>query len=117
MDGIIAIAPYLGPDDLTDEVVAAGGLGPWGPDDPSSYEGEARFFRQLWAWLDGYADRNPRPPLFLGYGADDRFAPTNAILAAALPPPRVLVVEGGGHDWATWTPMITELAADALTAR
>lgn len=56
----------------------------------------------IWPWLNGYADAAPgRPPLYLGYGAADRFAVTNGVLAAKLPPAQVFTTEGG-HDWAPW---------------
>ncbi len=37
----------------------------------------------------------------LAYGHDDKLAASHRVLAAALPPRRVLVVPGG-HDWEPW---------------
>lgn len=57
---------------------------------------------RIWPWLDGYAGAAPgRPPLYLGYGTADRFAATDSVLAAKLPPAQVFTTEGG-HDWAPW---------------
>ncbi len=42
------------------------------------------------------------PPLYLGFGHDDRFAAAHKLLAAALPPASVDVI-AGGHEWRTWT--------------
>lgn len=62
------------------------------------YLGEAA----IWPWLDGHADAAPgHPPLYLGYGKADRFATSNGLLAAKLPPSRVFTTDGG-HDWAPW---------------
>lgn len=62
------------------------------------YLGEAA----IWPWLNGDADAAPgHPPLYLGYGTADRFATSNGLLAAKLPPSRVFTTDGG-HDWAPW---------------
>ena len=98
VDGIFAMAPYLGEEEAVEEVERAGGLLAWKPGilDPADYS------RRLWAWLQGYAPPGAtRPPLYLGYGTDDRFALSNAMLARHLPPERVLR-EPGGHDWPVW---------------
>jgi pimeloyl-ACP methyl ester carboxylesterase len=98
VDGIFAMAPYLGVDDAVEEVRAAGGLLEWTPGalDPKDYS------RNLWAWLKGYTQPGAkRPPLYLAYGTDDDFALANAMLARHLPPERVFR-EAGGHDWPVW---------------
>ena len=57
----------------------------------------------LWRWLRGYAGppAPTHPPLWLGYGEQDRFVMSNRLVADVLPPARVLTTEGG-HDWAPW---------------
>ena len=48
IDGIVAIAPFLGPARYARAVRSAGGLRAWRPPaDPDDYE-------QIWAWLQGY---------------------------------------------------------------
>jgi hypothetical protein len=42
------------------------------------------------------------PPLYLGYGQEDRFSAAHALLAGELPADAVDVI-AGGHDWRTWT--------------
>ena len=97
--GIVAIAPYLGARVQSLDVANAGGLVAWrGPLGPAS--GDAR----LWRWLQGYgqkAQRSARPPLYLGAGADDRFAFEHRLLAAVLPASHVFST-AGGHDWPAW---------------
>lgn len=96
--GIIALAPFLGPDELRAEVEGAGGLAAWQPGPIASDD----HLRPLLQWLQGYRDPAARrPPLYLGYGRDDRFARFDAMLGALLPPARVATT-AGGHDWAPW---------------
>lgn len=96
VDGVVALAPYLGPRKLEQEIAAAGGARPWQAreETPGADEPE----RALWAWL---ASGTPRLPIYLGYGRDDRFASINAMAGALLPPTRVSQVSGG-HDWPAW---------------
>jgi hypothetical protein len=101
--GMVMLGPYLGEPRVTGAVRAAGGLRDWtapaiaGSDDDPDFA--------AWRWLQGYARTPPqRPPLFLGYGQDDRFAADQALLAAALPPEHVRT-EPGGHDWPAWRPL------------
>ncbi|MDQ0591455.1 alpha/beta hydrolase [Variovorax paradoxus] len=106
--GLVAIAPYLGERTLGTDIANAGGLARWtGPlGNPPGSNPRAPNETQLWQWLRGYvgatATYGPRPPLYLGYGVDDRFAFNQRLLAAALPADRVFTTEGG-HDWPEWT--------------
>lgn len=102
VDGIVALAPYLGRRPLGAEILKAGGLRSWkapvGP--PPDDEAD----RRLWPWLQQYANPKPSrrlPPLFLGYGLSDRFAANHRLLADALPENQVFTTEGG-HDWPQW---------------
>lgn len=97
IDGLIAIAPYLGDEDVAEEIRDAGGLAVW-PCDAANGE----YTRQLFAWLRGYADPEaPRPPLFLGVGADDRYADQARLVAPLLPAGNYLEVQGA-HEWRPW---------------
>jgi len=99
IEGVLLLAPYLGSRPAVNEVIRAGGFAQWQPSDAASDDHE----RQLLAWLRGVlAAPSQGPPIYLAYGADDRFAPSIEVLAEALPAAR-LVRQGGGHDWATWT--------------
>jgi pimeloyl-ACP methyl ester carboxylesterase len=97
--GVLLLAPYLGDRDVIDEVAAAGGLARWTPPERLPRDD---YQRDLWRWLKRYTVLPaPAPPLYLGYGTDDRFARAHVQLAAVLPPGQVYRV-GGGHDWASW---------------
>jgi pimeloyl-ACP methyl ester carboxylesterase len=102
VDGIVALGPYLGKRGLVEEIRAQGGLQRWrapvGALDPADID------TIVWRWLQAYAGAAQppqRPPLFLGYGLDDRFRVSDDLLAAALPPARVFTADGG-HDWGPW---------------
>lgn len=98
IDGLFVMAPFLGRRDLPAAIAQAGGLTAW----DGQMEGADTQDLELWRWLQGYVSSTPKlPPLYLGYGDYDRFALSHRLLAAALPPERVLVTPGG-HEWAPW---------------
>jgi pimeloyl-ACP methyl ester carboxylesterase len=103
VDGIVALAPYLGRRPLGAEIHKAGGLRAWkAPEGPPPDE---EVDRKLWPWLQQYAAAKPAtelPPLYLGFGLADRFASNHRLLAEALPAGRVFTTEGG-HDWPQWS--------------
>jgi pimeloyl-ACP methyl ester carboxylesterase len=99
IDGIVILAPYLGEEEVIDEIAAAGGLRVWEAREPME-----RFdFRRVWQWLDSTArPGSGRPPIYLAYGEGDRFARANGLLADVLPPDRVITLPGR-HTWRTWS--------------
>jgi pimeloyl-ACP methyl ester carboxylesterase len=103
VDGIVALAPYLGRRPIGAEIQKAGGLRNWkAPEGPPPDE---EVDRKLWPWLQQYASPKPDetlPPLYLGFGTSDRFAANHRLLADALPAGRVFTTEGG-HDWPQWS--------------
>jgi len=103
VDGIVALAPYLGRRPLGAEIHKAGGLRAWkAPEGPPP---DQEVDRKLWPWLQQYAASKPAnglPPLYLGFGLADRFAANHRLLAEALPAGRVFTTEGG-HDWPQWS--------------
>lgn len=101
VDGIVALAPYLGRRPIGAEIHKAGGLRAWqAPEGPPPDE---EVDRKLWPWLQQYAKRaSGLPPLYLGFGLSDRFAANHRLLADALPADRVFTTEGG-HDWPQWS--------------
>lgn len=95
--GLVALAPYLGPPELVTEIAAAGGAAGWqrsghrlGPD---------ALERQVWDWLA--EPPASAPPIWLGYGNDDRFVAAHRLLRERLPTGHSDSVPGG-HDWAPW---------------
>jgi hypothetical protein len=84
-------------------VSAAGGLRTWRPPAPPARED---YQRALWYGLRRQLDPAARPPVFLGFGTDDRFVAACELLAAALPPERVFRAPGG-HEWEPWRALLT----------
>lgn len=95
--GVLALAPYLGRRQLQKEIIDAGGPANWRrqtfPREPDDLE------REMWESLA--APPPGQPPVWLGYGRDDRFADAHRLLAGVLPAGRVTDVPGG-HDWPPW---------------
>ncbi|MDP9605195.1 alpha/beta hydrolase-fold protein [Variovorax sp. NFACC27] len=102
VDGIVALAPYLGRRVLGAEIKKAGGLRAWQA--PTGPQPDEEPDRKLWPFFQQYLEAKPSknlPPLYLGFGLEDRFASNHKLLADALPPGRVFTTEGG-HDWPQW---------------
>jgi pimeloyl-ACP methyl ester carboxylesterase len=98
IEGVILLAPFLGARGTIAEVVRAGGLARWQPGAIKPDDDE----RRLLAWIKAYQPAaSELPKIYLGYGADDRFAAAGKMLAERLPAAQVVTIPGG-HDWATW---------------
>lgn len=96
VDGIVALAPYLGERSLMQELNAAGGPARWAVSAHPQAEDDLE--REIWTWL---ATRPTPVPVYLGAGASDRFADAHRLLATLLPPDRASSAPGG-HDWPVW---------------
>lgn len=101
IDGVLALAPYLGPRRVTQQVDNAGGPRAWraaglDADDP---EDSDELGRELWRSFA--APESVLPPVHLGYGLGDRFASAHRRFAELLPPHCVSTAPGG-HDWPAW---------------
>lgn len=99
VDGVLAIAPFLGDDDVIEEIERAGGLARWktfGKAKPGDYQ------RELWLWLGRCLPRaSGCPRIYLGFGQSDRFVRAHRLLASELPAEQVVQVPGG-HAWTPW---------------
>jgi pimeloyl-ACP methyl ester carboxylesterase len=96
LDGLCLLAPYLGSRILTAEIAQAQGLAAWQPGELAETDEE----RRIWRYIQTRgADARP---LYLGFGAQDRFSEAHKLLADSLPA-RAVDVIAGGHDWATWS--------------
>lgn len=108
VQGVIALAPYLGARSLLREIDDAGGAVAWAAsgaaeraDAPDAAE------RRLWRWL---VEAGPSE-LVLGYGTEDRLVAGHRLLAAAMPPAKVLTTPGG-HDWPAWRTLWSRIVGD-----
>jgi len=114
VDGLVLLSPFLGDDEILDEIEKAGGPRAW---HPAGVPGE-RDLRGLWVWLQGYDTPGiERPPLLLGFGDSDRLRRGHRMLASLLPPERVLHTRGG-HTWHAWRRLWSQvLATGALDGK
>jgi pimeloyl-ACP methyl ester carboxylesterase len=96
VDELCLLAPYLGNRLLTAEIVQAPGLQAWQPGELAETDEE----RRIWRYIK--TRRADARPLYLGFGAQDRFSEAHKLLADTLPAHAVNVI-AGGHDWATWS--------------
>lgn len=105
VNGILALAPYLGDRSLGDEIRTAGGLEKWTPDPPAPID-EDNYQRQMWSWLHRVVTGKQKGPIvYLGWGNDDRLGMQDGLLAAALPKDQVFHAPGG-HDWPPWRALL-----------
>lgn len=108
VDGLCLFAPYPGSRITAKAIAAAGGLAAWTP--TSEQLADPEF--ELWAWLRSDA---AKPPTYIDYGTEDRFADGIAQLAAALPQARMRT-RPGGHDWPVWSAAWDDFLAAGLPA-
>lgn len=94
--GVLALAPYLGRRSVLQELEAAGGPAAWRRRSPPPEADDLE--REVWRWA---ASAPPAPPVWLGFGRDDRFADANRLFGSLLPPERRFDT-AGGHDWPPW---------------
>ena len=96
LDGLCLLAPYLGNRIVTNEIARAPGLAAWQPGELAEADEE----RRLWRYVKNRHAGSP--PLYLGFGREDRFSAAHELLAATLPPDSVNVIPGG-HEWPIWS--------------
>jgi pimeloyl-ACP methyl ester carboxylesterase len=108
IDGLCLLSPYPGNRMTTSEIEAAGGVEHWRASAASLSDPEYR----VWHWLATCRDK---PPVFMAYGCEDRFARGMALMASAFPGEQV-TTRAGGHDWPTWRRLWDDFV-DAVSCR
>lgn len=98
VDGLCLLAPYAGGRLTTNAIRRAGGLAAWRPEEAQMSDPDVR----LWHGLQAPP---PAVPMFMGYGARDRFADGMGMLAQHLPLTGGCRVVPGDHDWSAWLPL------------
>ncbi|MFM2069129.1 MAG: hypothetical protein RLZZ584_4038 [Pseudomonadota bacterium] len=97
--GVVALAPYLGPRRLLQEISDAGGPQLWRTQVPAPGPDEAD--RAIWAHYGAGPAPLPASAVYLGYGDTDRFEDSHRLFASLLPARQVSTTPGG-HDWRAW---------------
>jgi pimeloyl-ACP methyl ester carboxylesterase len=114
LDGLVLMAPYLGDGKIVREVADAGGVATWNAGPPQDL-GADTFQREMWRHIQRW-QRTPAEGqrVWLTYGRSDRLRRAMPVLAPALDPDPVRVVDGG-HAWKVWSPALEGVlrAADA----
>ena len=115
IDGAILLAPYMGEQEVIEEVRRAGGLRSWQPRAlPVDASASVQLSHWLWTYYHAVAEHpETMPELFLGYGEDDRFRISNGMVAETLPD-RHKATLPGGHKWTVWKPLFAKLVPRAL---
>jgi len=115
--GLLLFAPYLGPDEVLQEVAQAGGICNYNAPDalPRTRVG---FAQANFAWFKDVLCSNPaKASVWVGIGNSDQRQ--RELLRDVVPSDHYLV-EPGGHDWSAWKPALELISlrvfADASAA-
>lgn len=92
IDGVYLIAPFLGYDSDLKEILSAGGVRQW---HPPEYDSEDDWQAMLWNWIKTEVATGRTPPIYLGYGNEDKYISGQQLLADVLPPDHVNEIQGG----------------------
>lgn len=112
--GLVLLSPYLGPPEMTEKIRALGGLEKWTPENAGAAGSFEEFFEGNWDFLKRLGSTGDKPPaLYLGYGRNEKMAPSLDLLAESLPASHVARVPGG-HRWKTWQALWVELLSRHL---
>lgn len=107
VDGVFAIAPYLGREEVLDQIRAAGSLRAWRAPAPAPTNSE-NYDWQVWRFLQAATEGRERAPaLHLGWAKDDGLDAADRLLAAALPEQHVYSAPGG-HAWRPWNGLLAQ---------
>ncbi len=100
LTGLVLFAPFLGNNELLDEIRAAGGPRNWDPGPlPAEMNGD-NYQRQVWKMVNGWTPGLARR-VWLACGTSDPLIEDVRLLAPELPGPHYLELPGG-HTWGLW---------------
>jgi pimeloyl-ACP methyl ester carboxylesterase len=106
--GVLALSPFLGDEDLIEEVYQAGGLQKWKAPPRVDQLNDKNYQRELLRWLQAATrGQEPAPYLNIGFGDKDKLARADELLAAVLPAGRVYR-DSGGHEWGSWRRLLVQ---------
>ena len=94
IDGVFLIAPFLGYDEILDEIIESGNINQW---QPGQYDPDEDWERMFWHWIKDDVAKQDTLPIFLGYGLSDEYVKGQDLFSTVIPQTSVLRIEGG-HD-------------------
>lgn len=102
LSGVVLMSPFLGDDDLLDEIRAAG-VANWEPGDLGAIDGD-NFARHVWAMIQGWRHQPKLAQrMWLICGTEDRLFGDVELLAPLVPPGQY-IASPGTHSWEYWLP-------------
>jgi S-formylglutathione hydrolase FrmB len=110
--GLMLFAPYLGPDDVIEEVKQVG-LCKYRPAATKTIDDQESFARANFGYLSEQMCQAREIALWLSVGDDDRLFGASATIGRTLPKERFFVLPGG-HGWKVWTRAVDTLAGRAF---
>lgn len=114
--GIVLLAPYLGEDEITDDIEAAGSLAAWHSENFPADTQRTRHGVTVWKWLQERPEHVGEPVIYLACGDEDSHMRQLSLLRPALPENHVLL-RPGGHDWDVWRPLFHDIVRSELVRR
>lgn len=118
IEGMILLSPFMGSDEVVEDVMAAPSLKQWKATELKTIEDvRVRRFYELWQFFQDYAESPQRnPKIYIGFGDEDHLRGANGLIADVLAAERSLILPGG-HKWTVWKPLFIELANRAIGDR
>lgn len=108
LNGLVLMAPYMGPSSLQKEIRNAGGLAAWDPGPQPPALNRDNVAREQWRVVKSWLTNTSRAQqVWLICGQEDRLRAAADIVATALPADHVLRPPGG-HRWTVWSPAAGE---------
>jgi pimeloyl-ACP methyl ester carboxylesterase len=108
IDAIVAISPYLGDEEILEEIKNQGGVRNWKVDKKPDEEEEWQ--RAMWYWIkENYSKENEKAPiLFVGSGREDYVMEGVRLLIPLIPEERTVFVKGK-HEWEPWREILGKI--------
>lgn len=110
VDGLVLLAPFLGDDDVIEEINQRGGLSGWKAGESKLEDYEIA----VWSWLQEAILSDNKTPILLGYGESDRLATAYPALTVFLAPENVYSIPGE-HKWETWKVLWEDISKQVPT--
>jgi len=120
MAGLVLLAPFMGSQQLLEEIRAAGGLANWNPGPVPAEVTGLNIAREQWRLVQGWSREPPRNRnVWLVCGTKDSLLPASELIAQALPADHFFKNQGI-HDWIAWvaptTTIFTRIASAGASA-